>query len=663
MICTRIICDRNRLCPTWSRDKIYIRRKETMKKILSLILVVVMLALTLTSCSYNYADDSMSNYATVDAEAFKAALKSLKIEDGDFTADEAVRKQKVIETIYNTIGKEADLTDKKTEGVVGTYDILFYSYYCVANFGEGSEAVRLANSNMKSTSAIKLQLGMTSTADELEKAIMDALKDNDIKDHLYETKTEGELKVGDIIYVSYTLEKSDNTKTNVKYKEMTLGDDDLSTKIIENCKTVGAEKKTFNVGADAYKDVVVDWAVNSEKTGELLGSFEVTDYDKDGKATDENGTERKFSDIKDGKITYYVYPVYYVKTAEFTAELVLDTLLGANAAPEVMDVFEDESYKATVDGKEVTLATLVKELAALCSKRDDAETALEDAEETLETKKAAYDKAEATEAGATDLQEKEWKDAEKAVADAKKKLEDEKKNVTDKIAVILGINAELGDKIIKGYEELAYDSLENDYNNDIIEKLAVEIWALIEASVKVNSCPVKAVDEAAERILENHKYTFYTGTKNTTTKESYYKAYNGKFEDYLIDTFAKNKTYDDALAAIREDATEAVTEIVKLYAVAEVFECVATDAEYNEDFVKGNSSYDYYVETYGETNLRTAYQFDKLLSTILEVETYEEDEGDHKKGEIKDYVDGKLPFKDGKVSYIFKTEEDKSDDK
>ncbi len=629
-----------------------------MKKILSLILVVVMLALTLTSCSYSYANDSMSNYATVDAEAFKAALKSLKIEDGDFTTDETVRAQKVIETIYNTIGKEADLTDKKTEGVVGTYDILYYSYYCVANFGEGKEAIRLANSNMNSNAAVKLQLGMTSTAGELDKAIMEALKDNDIKDHLYATKTEGELKVGDVVYVSYTLEKADNTKETVKYKEMTLGDDELSQKIIENCKTVGADKKTFNVAADAYKDCVVDWVVDSEKTGEILGSFEVTDYDKDGKATDENGESRKFSDIKDGKITYHVYPVYYVKTSDFTAEFVLDTLLGANATPEVMDVFEDESYKATVDGKEITLANLIKELAALCKTRDDAETSLEDAEETLTKKQEAFDKAEATEAGATDLQEKELNDAKTAVEKAKTDLTNAQKKVDDKIKVILGINTELGGKIIEGYKKLAYDTLENEYNNDIIEKLAVEIWALIKDKVKVNSCPEKAVDEAAERILENHKYTFYTGTKNTTTKESYYKAYGGNFESYIIETFAKGKTYADAMAAIRKDATEAVEEIVKVYAIAEVFDCVVTDAEYKEDFVKGNSSYDYYVETYGETNLRTAFQFDKLLSTILEVETYEEDGDGHEKGEIKDYVDGKLPFKDGKVSYIFKTAED-----
>ena len=43
-----------------------------MKKILSLILVCVMLVVTLASCSYSFANDSMSNYATFGDAEFKA---------------------------------------------------------------------------------------------------------------------------------------------------------------------------------------------------------------------------------------------------------------------------------------------------------------------------------------------------------------------------------------------------------------------------------------------------------------------------------------------------------------------------------------------------------------------------------------------------------------
>lgn len=653
--------------------KKYIKRKETMKKrILSLILVFVMLALTLTSCSYSFANDSMSNYATfsdADFEAFKAELLALVIEDGDFTPtkDGEIRAQKVLETVYNTVGKEADLTKKLYEGTPGTYDILYYAYYCTANF-EGADNVVLYASSMKESSAVKLQLGMVSNAGELDTAIIEAIKDKDIKDYLYKTNvdTTTELKYGDKIYVTYTYDYTEDNKVktvSATYKEMTLEEgDDLSKAIIDNCKTVATKKDTFKATIDGvertYKNVTVDWVVTEENK---LGAFAVTDYDDTKTVTDINGVSRKIADIKDKTITYHVYPVCFVKAPELTATFVLDTLVGANLTADLFEVFEDESYKATVDGKEVKLATLIEELAALCTSRDSAETTLSSAESSLNTKQETVNKAGES---ATEAQKQAVIDAQKLVDAEKKNVETAQKKVDEKIAVIFTTGADIETKILEGYNKLAEDTLENEYNNEIIEKIAKAVWLLIDKNVKITALPEDAVKEAYDRILENHKYTFYTGTKDSTTSQSYYNAYGGSFEAYLIDTFAKDKTYDDALAAIRKSAEEAVSPIVKIYAVAEKYNCVVTDEEYENDFVKGNSSYDYYVETYGETNLRTTYQFDKLLSTILEVETYEEDADGHVKGEMKDYVytdgvtEGKLPFKN--IKYSIKVEEDET---
>ena len=643
------------------------------KRILSLILVVVMLALTLTSCSYNFANDSMSNYATFgDAEfkAFKDALLKLSIEDGDFTPtkDGEIRAQKVLETVYNTVGKEADLTKKLYEGTVGTYDILYYAYYCTANF-EGAENVVLYASNMKESAAVKLQLGMTSTAGDLDKAIIEALKDKDIKDYLYKTdvNTATELKNGDKVYVTYTYDYTEDSKVKTvkaTYELMTLTEGDaLSAAIIENCKTVATKKDTFKVTIDGvertYKNVTVDWVVKSDNK---LGEFAVKDFDDTKSVTDVSGTSRKLADIKDKTITYHVYPVYFVKAPELTATFVLDTLIGANLTADLFEVFEDESYKTTVDGKEVKLSKLIEDLAALCKSRDSAETTLKSAESSLATKEEAVEKAGAQ---ATDAQKKAVEDAKKLVETEKKNVADAQKKVDDQITTIFKTGTDVETKILEGYSKLAEETLENEYNNKIIENVAKQVWALIDSSVKINSLPEDAVKETYDRIIENHKHTFYTGTKDSTTKESYYKFYKGSFEAYLIATFAKDKTYEDALAKIRKDAEDAVAPIVKIYAVAEKYGCVVTDKEYNEEFVKGNSSYDYYVETYGETNLRTTFQFDKLLSTILEVETYEEAVDGHEKGEMKEYVytdgvnEGKLPFKN--VKYEIKAEEDEKD--
>lgn len=638
------------------------------KRILSLLLVVVTLALTLTSCSYNFTKDSMSNYTTFDFDAFKTALTKLAVEDGDFTTDPAINAQKVEETIRNTVGKEADPEAKLYAGILGTYDILYYAYYATADF-EGAEDVILYASNMKEASAIKLQLGMTSTAGDLDKAIMEALGEKDIKDYLYKTSAESttELKAGDVVYVSYTYEYVDTadsnktkkvTATNVKMT-LTAGDG-LSDKIISDCAKVGT-KKDFKVTVDgverSYKNVVVNWTVTAENK---LGEFEVKDFKTEGTdgnpiaVTDTTGTSRKLTDVKDGVITYHVYPVYYLKAPEFTATLVLDTLIGANLTADLFDFFGDESYKDAAGKK---LSTLVEELAALCKTRDGAETSLESAEKTLTTKKDTLDKAGSA---ATEAQKTAVKEAETAVTNAKKTLEDAQKAVDEKIAAIFKTGTDVETKILDEYRDLAKHSLKDQYDGEIIEKIAKEVWTLIESSVKVNSLPEKAVKETYDRIIETEKHTFYTGTKDTTNKESFYKFYNGDFKAYLIATYAKDKSYEDATAEVRKVAEAAVTDLVKIYAVAEKFDCVVSDKEYKEDFVKGNSNYDYYVEQYGETNLRTVYQFDELMTTILEVETYEKDEGDHKKGEMKDYVDGKLPFKN--IKYELKAEEEEKKD-
>ena len=638
------------------------------KRILSLILVVVMLALTLTSCSYSFAEDNMSNYVTFDSAKFNDALKALVLEDGDFTTDEAIRAQKVEETIRNTIGQSTDTgADKqRKEGIVGTYDILYYSYYVTATFGE--EVATLYASNMKSASAVKLQLGMNSTASSLDKAIMDALKDKDIKDFIYstDTATTTELKAGDKVYVSYTYDSKDasgNAKPTVKVTSeyMVLGDDAFSKAIIENCAKVGT-KKDFKITVDGeerdYKNVVVDWVVTSSYTE--LGAFEVKDldkiikdYNKDTTAvTDTKGVSRKLGEAKDGVLTYHVFPVYYVETAELSATLILDTLLGKSITKDLFEVFGNESYKATVDGKEKTLATLVTELAALCSTRDTAKTTRNSAESTLSTKKATLDAAGAN---ATAAQKQAVTDAEKALKEAQTKYDEAVAKVDSQIKTILAINADLETKIVEEFREMAFDTLENEYNNEIYMNAAKAVWALIESSAAIKSYPAEALEEMKDRILDKHEYTFYNGTKDTTKKISYYKHYNGSFEKYLIGELASGKTIDDAYAVIEKEAKAALDPIIKIFAVSEALGCEVSDKDFKEEYIKSNAYYESEVEQYGELNVRAAYQFDTLLGDLLECETYEKDEGDHKAGDLKDYIDGKyLPFK--KIAYTIKAD-------
>ena len=446
------------------------------KRILSLILVVVMLALTLTSCSYSFAEDSMSNYVDFDSKAFKDALQKLVIEDGVFTTDEETRAQKVEETIRNTIGNSADLTKKLYEGTVGTYDILYYAYYATAKF-EGVEGdVILYASNMKEASAVKLQLGMTSTAGDLDKAINEALKDKDIKDYLYSTNTDAttELKAGDVVYLTYNysyVDTNGSTKSvSATSATMTLGDDAFSKAIIDNCKKIGVKKDFDNIVVDGqtrnYKNVVVDWVV---KSANKLGEFEVKDFDETKSVTDVSGTSRNLKDAVDGVITYHVYPVYFVEINDFTATYVLDTLLGKNITVDLFEIFSNESYKTTVDGKEVKLSTLIAELAPLCSTRDSAKTSLTSAESTLSTKKATL---AAAGDNATAAQKQAVTDAETALKTAQDNYDKAVAKVNEKVKAILATGSDIEAKILEEYRDLAFKSLKNEYDSEIMMNAA-----------------------------------------------------------------------------------------------------------------------------------------------------------------------------------------------
>ena len=645
------------------------------KRIISLLLVVVMLALTLTSCSYSFADDKMSNYVTLDAKAFKEALKNLVIEDGSFTLDPETRDQKVNEAIYTVLGGKADQTNKLSDGTVGAYDFIYYAYYCTADFNTKDAAGNAAvdedvvffASNMKEASAIKLQLGMNSTATALDKAIAEAITGKDIKDYLYKTETSSdtELKYNTIVYVDYTysyVENGTEKSVTVTNHKMTLEEGNaLSDKIVSECKKVGTSKG-FEIGEGddklTYKNVKVNWVVTTEVE---LGAFAMTDleelikdYDKDAsKVTDVNGKSRFLKDATDGTITYHVYPVSLVKIDDFTAKNVLDVIYGKSLTKDTLKVFSDAAYKATEGDKEKDLATLIADLATLCSERDTKKTAFTSAETALDKAQAAVDKAGAN---ATADQTKALEDAKTAHGTAKKEYEDKVAEVEAKIALILSIDG-VEEKILSDYKDVKYDELQDAYDAEIYNNVAKALWALIE-TVKVNSYPEKALKEMKDRILDQYEYTYYTGT-NSTTKASYYKTYvgNGGFKAYLIDTLAKGKTYDDALVEIEKEAKKALDSIIRIYAVSEMFDCVVTDEQYKNEYVKVDSSYESNVDTFGELNVRTAYQFNTLFAKVLEVNTYEKDDGDHKKGDVKYDESGKLDFKLD-IVYSFKTEEE-----
>ncbi|MBR2350969.1 MAG: hypothetical protein IKA67_02940 [Clostridia bacterium] len=631
------------------------------KRILSLLLVVVMLTLTLASCAYSYAKDDMSQYTKeFNFDALKNALMSgeIKVVDGDYTTDSKINDEKTVETIYKDLARLVDADKKMTEGAVALYDVLYYAYYITASFDvkEGEETVTkdviLHSSFMKEASATSVQLGVEPTdslsatkplmTKELAAAITEAIKDKDIKDFIYITNaTEGaKLELNAEIYVSYTSEKGDK-KTTVTYEKITLGDDDFSAKIMSECKTVG-NKANFELGEGddkvSYKNVVVECIINDDD--HKLGEFKITDYDDSVSLSDVYGTSYELKNAKDG-ITVHVYPVYFLETPDFDAKTILDLVYGANIKTESLKVFSDESYK-TADGKK--LADLITELATVCKDRDTAETKLTEAEKAYDTAKKAVDDAGGSDK-ATALQNEKLETATKDKTEAETKLDEAKKKVEDKIAEILAIEG-VADKIIEESRDNVSDNLKYTYDEEMYYKVAAEVWKLVEKYITVSSRPEKAVKEAEKNILETYKSTFYTGTKSEK-EGSYYKVYAGDFKAYLIDTLAKGKTYDDALAVIHEEAVEHVDTMIRVYTLADAYNCkLVTDKDYENAYTAlpiANPYYEIYlyyygietnqwltyaeaINSYGEDNVHATIQFNKVMHTILAFE--ESAEGD-----------------------------------
>ena len=603
------------------------------RRIISLLLVVVMLTFSLVSCGYSYANDDMKQYATFDKDGFLAGLQSIVIKDGEFTTNEDTRALKVLDSLYEALAAAVAADSKSTEGALGEYDVLYYVYFCTVTVGEGADAkeyVVFAN-EMEEKNAKNLQLGLSDLTG-VKKKIAAAVKElnlPDIKDHIYATTTTGKTETGDKVYVSYTktytkeVEGAEVTVTeNYKYDVVTVGDASATNKTFADLifdATVGTKFTptgaiTEDVGEVEYSDVTVHWIVDSGRELVTVKDVTYTSTKNEAPATHYPETNGKI-DLKDKELTYHVYPVYYKDVSELSATSILNEILNTNLSTSSLEMFKEDAYK-----------TLIDELKTLFSERATEKTAVTNAQKNVDTKQAAYDSATDDTSKATKLEA--LQDAKTALQEAKDALAATEGEITTKIAAIFAVDT-TGDgaddltteqRIVKDYKQLVYDNLESAYNNEIRSALAEQIYKLITDKVTVNSVPEKALDEAYDILFDSYKAVFYT-EDDESSKKSNYAEYNGDFKAFLT---AKMKDrgatdYATAKAAVRKEAEEKITPIVKIFAVAQAIDgLLYTDKEYKEE-VK-NLDLGIYEETYGETNIRAAKQIDKIIDFYLEMD-------------------------------------------
>ena len=490
----------------------------TMKKrIISLILVVVMSVLTLASCAYSYTGDDMTKYATFDKAGFLAALAEFEIEDGDFTENAETRAQKVLDNIMSALAKKVNADDKKTEGTIGTNDIIYYCYYVTATIGD--KPYTFYTEKMKESAVGNVQLGLSDYSTDFAEKVAEAFKDFEFTaDSAYKQVTEGNVTAGQVIYLTYTrtyevtdAEGKVESKTDTAKSDRIVLDPDIALHayLIEKAE-IGKKIDTYKPtddGKDTYTNITIDWA----ESGEGKTITDVTyDEDKNETPTFYTGTATK-QNLKDVELTYHVYPVSYSEVADITVESIINDLYGksitlANLATilfgkdysehEHKEDEEDdtahkllEKYKFTVEGEEISLEDFVTKLVSAQTKVADNKTAMDAAKKDFDKKTEAVETAEKTvtekttaleaakaayEAEATDANKTAFDNATKALEDANKKLAAAKDDLAESTKAYLGAEATETEKAEEGAKKKYEDSVADR------DALVTELTATVE---------------------------------------------------------------------------------------------------------------------------------------------------------------------------------------
>ncbi len=509
---------------------------------------------------------------------------------------------------------------------------------------------------------------------EAEKALKET-KPDATADEIKAAKAEAiKIKAGDKLYISYNL--SYNTKNDegvesiikqkASYELITLDAENsfhsqllAATKanVGETVTTKDPVKVVDGETTYTYTDIKILWKVENE--GQAIATFEHVTYTEKYEVSPDSlyATGGKI-DLKDKALTYYVFPVYAIdapSSEEITGADILYYVNGSALADNSYDAFDDVSG----------LEDLLKDVKSIFATTEKDNKFYKEGTDLAKLLKEYNDNGGAN---PTTAQKDKNTEAKKALTDAQNA---ELKKVVDKIVALN--SGKLGEEVLEEYEHNTRHSLKEAYDSTIVTNVREAVLDLIYESVKLNGkYPEKLLEEYVEHIYESYEYKYYTGDfDKTTSNVQKYATLN----DYLEATL-KVKGEDKINEAIEKEAKAAIEPIIKIYVVAKALESDAVKAMvgpngYIEADIKGDAykvdekAYrDYYgdeadekiaeakkqaeenikaareesglflindaymrrykrevgsafyrqqIESYGEINLRTALQFNKLF--------------------------------------------------
>lgn len=624
--------------------KIKIRMKDMKQRIIALVLVVVMALLSMTSCagSFNFAEEDLSKYAEFDAKAFKEALLKLEIEDGDYTTDDTIRAQKVLEKIYDTIAdaivKSAYESDRKTEGDLGKGDVLYFVYYAVDEKTNNVYFLSDMRESAITANATKanhvINLGHVSDENDFMTLIKENIAEGDLKDYVYSTITAEEIKTqvkeetlkandkatdaeinaavdaalkikaGETIYISYTrtytkvdAEGKESTVTETaNYEKITLDPENGLHKIFLHEKASNKLGGNFSAYDEATDKTLVEFKYTEgdveytyskvkllfkvENEGKPIATFKHTPYTATQNVAPDSLTSGGKVDLKDVELTYYVYPVYALSAPACDEIDVLDVLVNLYGAKLTKTSFEAFEDDTYKNGDQ-KVADLIGEITKIYGKKDEAYYGEGKA---LKGFIDALNKANEAVKGdkATAAEQKVIDAATEALTKAQN---EEAKKIFEKIIEAKNKdNKVLGEVIYEEYTEDIRHTLKEAYDGEIVKNVQKALWDLIEKSVKVVDYPQDVIDEYYEVLYESYEHEFHTGKTGSTSN---FKKYDGSFEKYLIATL-KVKTAAEIEGAIIKEVKSYVEPIIKIFVVAKALEADASAklGEYVEADIK-----------------------------------------------------------------------------
>ena len=351
------------------------------KRIISMVLVVVMLALMLVSCGYKFTNKDMTENAKfadgVTLAQFKEMLKNLEVEDAEFGNDTKTKQRndlvndyiyKVLESAVKTTTTSLQLKD----GEIDDNDIVVYAYYAVYTRDvnkkddkgndvkdEQGNVVKESKTDViyvaKMTSSPTVKIGYSDeTLSELDAGLRDALQnaianENDFTKYVYDTK-------GNIVEYIGT---ANNVKAYVTYTKTyyVLAENDTAAQTEGETETAPQyEKKNPTVKYElitldpASEDFLVK-SILTTKDGKGSYSFNTkipdTFTDKGANVAADGATDAEKDAAAKDDITYSDITVHFA--VENTPNTVINFTYEVEDKFETDDFIGYESTKLTVD--------------------------------------------------------------------------------------------------------------------------------------------------------------------------------------------------------------------------------------------------------------------------------------------------------------------------